>query len=106
NFLKDARGIDHLKLRLSRGQTGLEGSVNFNYLSGYEFAGNYIFDSSGDVAVGVRPTGIPNITATWATNTISNAGIDGSFWNGGLSFEANVFYRLREDMLTSRARSI
>ena len=106
NFLKNSRAVDHLKLRASRGKTGLEGGVNFNYLSGYEFAGNYIFDQNETVSIGLRPTGIPNTLATWASNTISNIGVDGSFWNGKLFFDANAFYRYQDDILASRAQSI
>ena len=30
---------------------------------------------------------------------IANIGIDGTLWDGGLGFELDVFYRLREDIL-------
>lgn len=106
DFLKNTDWINNLRLRVSRGQTGLEGSANFNYLAGYTFGGSYIFDPSEEVLIGLTPTGIANPQATWATVTISNAGIDGILWDGKLSFEANVFYNLKEDLLTSRAKSV
>ena len=30
---------------------------------------------------------------------IANVGIEGTLWDGGLGFELDVFYRLREDIL-------
>lgn len=106
DFMKNAGWIDNLKLRLSTGKTGLTGDRQFNYLSGYEFAGTYIFDPTEEVLLGLRSTGIANPLALWATNTISNIGIDGSIWNEKLTIEANVFYRLREGILATRAQSI
>ncbi|HDJ33562.1 MAG TPA: TonB-dependent receptor [Bacteroidetes bacterium] len=107
SFIKNsATFIDNLKLRLSYGQTGLEGNVRFNYLSGYQMQGDYIFSPSQEVLPGIGTTGMANPDATWATSTMYNAGLEGSFWDQKLFFEVNGFYNLKEDILATRAAAI
>lgn len=98
--------VSNLKLKASYGQTGLEGSVNFNYLSGYEFTGNYIFDAGNTLAPGLATTGLANEAATWATSTIYNAGLEGSLFKDKLFFEVNGFYNIREGILATRQAAI
>ena len=70
-----------MKLRLSVGQAGDEANVNFNYLTGYIFGNNYIFDSGGTISKGLKSKGLANKNARWAETTTYNLGIDYSIYN-------------------------
>jgi hypothetical protein len=98
--------VSNLKLKASYGQTGLEGNANFNYLSGYEFTGNYIFDADNTLVPGLATTGLANESATWATSTMYNVGMEGSLFKDKMFFETNGFYNLRDGILATRQEAI
>jgi len=99
NFAEQFDAMNNLKLRVSYSQTGLDNYTDsngnpeyFRYLSGYEIldAIYLIDDGSGQR---IRTTGLANPQVTWLNNNLYNVGLDGSFWNGLLGFELDVFYR-------------
>ncbi len=98
--------VSNLKLKGSYGQTGLDGNVNFNYLTGYEMTGTYIFDVNNTIEQGIATTGLANESATWATSTNYNIGTEGSLFNDKFFFELNGFYNLREGILTTRQEAL
>ncbi|WP_299667925.1 TonB-dependent receptor [uncultured Polaribacter sp.] len=103
SFIKNNfKNIDNLKLRMSYGQAGDEGSVQFNYLTGYNFGRSYIFDSSEEIARGLASRGLANPFASWAETETYNIGLDGSLYNRLLFFETNVFYRKKSGILATR----
>jgi TonB-linked SusC/RagA family outer membrane protein len=96
--------VDNLKLRASHGVLGDDSGVNgFQYLEGYRYpSGSYIFD--GRTLTGGSATwGLPNPNITWFTATTSNAGLDGSLWQGLVDFQLELFQRKREGLLATRA---
>ena len=91
NFIKDITAIDNLKLRASYGVSGLDNVVNFDYLSGYQFWGQWLIGSATQKGLSLTRLANPNLT--WETIKIYNLGTDFSFWKRKLFGEADVFYR-------------
>jgi hypothetical protein len=92
-----------MKLRLSMGQSGYDNVGDFKYLSVYGFNGQYII---GDQTYqGMYSTGIANPVYSWERMTIYNAALDFSFLKRKIYGTAEVFYRLRDDILGTRANS-
>ncbi len=103
-FMSSSRNwLDNLKLRASWGMLGNDSISDFLYVQGVGLTKN------PDVVIGTQPaqsiytTSIPNSDITWETTTTVNAGLDLSMWNGKLSFEGDVFYKVTRDILQSRA---
>ena len=98
DFMKDNASWNNLKLRMSYGMMGNDGVSNFDYLTGYNISGGfYMFD--GKPYPIISSAGLANRLISWETMKIANVGIEGTLWDGGLGFEFDVFYRLREDIL-------
>ena len=98
DFMKDNSAWNNLKFRASYGIMGNDAVSNFDFLSGYNIAnGFYLFN--GDPYPIISSAGLANALITWETMKIANLGIEGTLWDGGLGFEFDVFYRLREDIL-------
>jgi TonB-linked SusC/RagA family outer membrane protein len=92
--------ISNLKLRASWGRLGDDSAANFQYLSGYNYPGSiYIFDS---IVLGLNPRGLPNVDLTWFTSKTLDIGLDAGFWNGKLTFTADVYRRNRKGLLATR----
>lgn len=98
--------IDDIKLRLSYGMAGNDNIGNNMYMNGFKIANDpsvgttYLF---GDNSYpGVVSLGLANPTLTWEKIKTYNAGIDFSFLKRKIYGEANIFYRLREGILSSR----
>ena len=98
DFMKDNSAWNNLKFRASYGIMGNDAVSNFDFLTGYNIAnGFYLFN--GDPYPIISSAGLANALVTWETMKIANIGIEGTLWDGGLGFELDVFYRLREDIL-------
>ena len=98
SFMQGNSNWNNLKLRMSYGVMGNDGVSNFDFLTGYNIAnGFYIFN--GQPYPIISSAGLANALITWESMKIANIGIDGTLWDGGLGFELDVFYRLREDIL-------
>ena len=94
-FMQKVECLDNLKIRASYGQSGHDGNVNFQYLSGYtlqSFAGYMIGDNPMKA---ISPSAIPNPNLSWEEMKIIGGGIDFSFLGRKLYGEADVFYRKR-----------
>jgi TonB-linked SusC/RagA family outer membrane protein len=98
DFMKDNAAWNNLKVRASYGIMGNDAVSNYDFLSGYNIAnGFYLYD--GNPYPIISSAGLANALITWETMKIANVGIEGTLWDGGLGFELDVFYRLREDIL-------
>ncbi len=93
DFISDLGFIDNMKLRASYGQSGLDSVANFNFLTGYYYDLPWIFGD--ETYTGLAATGLANINLTWETVTISNLGLDFSFFDRKLYGEVDVFQRDR-----------
>lgn len=98
-FLNKFNSLNFLKLRLSYGQMGDDSNGNFEYLTGYKKQNNYVFGTDNTIYTGLKSLGLENLTSTWETMTIYNAGIDISLWNRKLYSSFDLFYRYRDDIL-------
>ena len=98
DFMQGSSSWNNLKLRMSYGVMGNDGVSNFDYLTGYNISsGFYLFN--GQPYPIISSAGLANRLISWETMKIANIGLDGTLWDGGLGFELDVFYRLREDIL-------
>lgn len=101
NFMKEnIDWINNLKIRASLSNTGYDATGAFQYLTGYQFDGEYVL--GGAVQQGLNSTGIANPNITWESMKTYNAGIELSVLNNKFYTEVDVFYRLREGMLANR----
>lgn len=101
SFLKDNFSwIDNLKLRASYSKSGNDNVEAFKFLTGYEILTDptqvYVFGS--DVSRLIRSTGLPNPDITWLDMTSYNVGLDGSFMNGLVGFEFDLFNRITDNI--------
>lgn len=105
--------IDYFKLRASIAQTGNDALLDadgdydrsIQYLSTFSTnASSMIF--GGNQAMGIYPSRTPNSAITWERGTTYNLGLDFKFLNNRLTWETDVFYHKRTDMLISRNASL
>jgi len=103
-FMESITAIDELKLRGSYGSSGLDNVGNFQYLSGYQFDGQWLIGTS--TQVGLVSTGLANPNLTWETIKIYNLGADFSLWKRKLFGGADVFYRTLAGIPATRILSL
>ncbi len=105
--------IDYFKLRASLAQTGNDALLDANgeydrsiqHLNTFSTnAASMIF--GGNQAMGIYPSRTPNPAITWERGTTYNIGLDFKFFNNRLTWETDLFYHLRTDMLISRNASL
>lgn len=98
SFLRNARWIDELSLRLSAGVTGNDA------ISAYRSLGVYGSSTNGAVFEGMQsagfyPSRVANPDLTWEKTTSYNAGIDFTAFNGRLSITAEAYASRTTDLL-------
>jgi TonB-linked SusC/RagA family outer membrane protein len=104
SFMKKIPALDNMKLRASMGQTGYDNIGNFGYLSTYGYYGGYMTD--GTLTSGLYSSGMSDENYTWERMSIYNAGLDFSFLKRKIYGTLEAFYRLRDNILGSRANSL
>ncbi len=90
--------INNLKMRGSWGESGALAGAPFQYLSSFGLYGNSAV-INGQGTQGLTENTQPNPNITWERAKKTDIGIEGTLWNGGLTFEADYFHELRSDML-------
>lgn len=96
-FLKEANWLQNLKIRASWGQLGNERIDLFRYVDLMQLGQNYPFNGSVSSGAAVNAYSDPDIT--WETTTMTNVGIDASFFKGTLDFSAELFNKRTSDIL-------
>lgn len=97
NFMNFANGVlDNGMLRGSAGVTGNQFAPNYAWQGGFSPAA-----SRYDGNVAILHDAMMNTLLGWETTTQYNAGIDLSFFNKRISFTADVYKKLSEDLLFS-----
>ena len=107
SFLASSDFIDYLKIRMSYSRLGddtANGLNGFDYLTGYGLSGSYLLDY--ETQQSIQTLGLVNPSLTWEEITMYNIGIEAEFLSGKLSFEADLFYRLREGLLAANIEDI
>lgn len=98
-FMATSSFVDRLKIRGSWGQLGNDRVGDFQYLSLFQFGGDYIFNYT-NLTKSVTPSSIvPNPDITWEVANNSNIGVEGTVLNGKISFEVDYFNNIRSQML-------
>ena len=107
--------VDQLKLRASYGELGDDGSLQYDWATGYtypassgnaakgyynQYAPGYIFGS--EFVYGVSTLALPNEQITWFTARTFNLGADFEGWDGLFGFSFDYFDRRREGLFARR----
>ncbi len=92
-FLKDVQNINELKLRLGYGLTNNQG------IPGNTFVTQLTSVSNGLSGTAQFQSNLANPYVTWEKTDYYSAGIDGSFFNGRLSFSFDVYDRETNGLL-------
>ena len=108
----NVRFIDYFKLRGSISQTGndalldTDGNLDrsIQYLNTYKFGADYLFGTTYNKTL--EPSRTPNPDITWEVGTTYNLGLDFKFMQNRLSWESDIFYHKRTNMLIYRNASL
>lgn len=116
NFWKKSASlsfIDNLKIRASYGVLGDDGSLYYQFLTGYNYPANGSYNQLPGGAVfnntfinAVQSTGIPNPNITWSTSHTFDAGIDLDVWDGKFGLTIDYFVRNREGLFATPALQV
>lgn len=104
DFLSSASWLDMLKIRASMGTSGYDAVADFNFLTGYRYDLNYVFDDN--LYQGLISKGLANELLTWETMKIYNVGVDYSLFGRKLYGEFDVFQRNRMGIPGYRSQSL
>jgi TonB-linked SusC/RagA family outer membrane protein len=97
--------INFFKLKASWGQMGNDAVDAFQYLTMYEFSTGVPYGGDRDYEAGVSPAGTPNPLITWEVANIYNFGWESTFFDK-LTFNLDLFYERRDDILIERNASV
>lgn len=93
--------ISNLRLRASFGTTGNQNFANYTNAANIVLGKDYTFggDGSDVLALGFTQTGFANANVKWETSQQTNLGLDAGFFQGKLTFSADVYNTNKKDML-------
>ena len=105
-FLKNAKWMDELKLRLGWGKTGQQDGIgNYNYFASYNVNTGSV---DGRYPInGVNPTGLLylpdayNKNLKWETTTTSNIGLDFALFHNRVNGSVDYYYRKTTDLINT-----
>jgi TonB-linked SusC/RagA family outer membrane protein len=104
SFMKNIKAVSLLKLRGSYGQVGndQQGTNRFLYLNNpYTTGGGYAFGLTNNINPGgINEGAFGNKFVQWEKANKSNIGLESEFFNSRLSFNVDVFYEKRSNILT------
>jgi TonB-linked SusC/RagA family outer membrane protein len=93
--------INSLRIKGSWGESGALPSSPFQYLSSFNLGVNPSAVINGSATQGVFESTQANPFITWERAKKTDIGIAGEFWNGALTFEADYFYEIRNNLLVN-----
>ena len=96
NFLSKSTTVSNLKLRLSYGQTGNNLIPNYGSVS---LLGTSRYVNGSNVVNGLRTISIANSELKWEKTHQYNVGVDLSLFHNRVSFTADVYKSVTNDML-------
>lgn len=100
NFMQDVDVISFGKIRFGYGETGTNARSGFPYLSQIETPMGFRYSVDNITGLnGAGPIQIANPEIHWETVTMSNLGLDLTFFENRLSFTADLFDKVNEGML-------
>ena len=95
--MKEFDWLNNLKIRASWGQLGNERIDLFRYVDLMNLSTKYPLNGNIQSGASVTAYNDPNIT--WETTTMTNIGVDASFFNGNLDFSLEYFDKRTSDIL-------
>lgn len=98
--------IDYFKLRASWGQMGNDLVSAFQYLTMYGFSTGLPLGADKGYEAGLTPAGAPNPFITWEVANVFNFGWESMFLDSKISFETDLFYERRNNILVERNVSV
>lgn len=101
SFMKSIKWIDNLKLRGSYGQSGnYPSGGQYQYLSQFGINNNSaVIGGNATQSISENLQGNPNIT--WERAKKTDVALEGTLFNGLLSFETDLFYEKRSNFLVT-----
>ena len=96
NFLKDARWLDNLKLRLSYGVTGNNQIPDYGAIG---LLGYTPYVQSDNIVQGIYTNTLPDPELKWEKTSQINLGFDAGFFNNRISFALDLYYSRTRDLL-------
>lgn len=108
DFMKEASGINFLKLRASWGQVGNQDIADFQFASPINTstgwtsdnpAAHYVFGTGNFNVPGAYPSRLSNPLLTWETSEQANVGIDARFLTNRLDVVADFYVKNTKDWL-------
>lgn len=97
SFMEEFDWLNNLKIRASWGQLGNERIDLFRYVDLMDLSTKYPLNGNIQSGASVTAYNDPNIT--WETTTMTNIGVDASFFNGNLDFSLEYFDKRTSDIL-------
>ena len=97
--MKNISWLSNLKLRVSWGKLGNVDNVGYYDYYDVVGVGSSDFITGGIKVDGAWPSTQVNKNLTWETVTMSNIGIDASFFKNALSIQVDAFDKLTSDIL-------
>lgn len=98
SFLKNAKWMDMLKVRASWGGLGNNSVGNYEYQSVYN-DDNYVLNNQ--TIQGLTRLSLANAAIQWETTTVTNLGLDFSFFNSELTGTIDIFEKDTRNILIS-----
>jgi len=105
-FKDNVSFINNLKLRASWGQMGNDQVDAFQYLTSYGFERGYTYAENKAFLSGLDQANVPNPNITWEVANVYNFGWEAMMLNNKLTWETDLFYERRTDILVKRNVSV
>lgn len=96
SFLTEAGWVDELKLRGSWGRLGNQNIGNYPYQNALE---NQVYNFNGELFQGIVEEDLVNANIQWETTTVTDVGLDFSFFNSKIFGSADWYKKTTEDIL-------
>ena len=98
SFLKSAKEIDELSLKLSYGRTGNDAISTYRSLAAMSTTtGGYLFEGTQPVAY--YPSRLASPDLRWEKTDLVNLAVTGAFFNNRLNVTAEAYYAYTSDLL-------
>jgi len=98
--------INYFKLKLSYGKMGMDPGDPFQYMNKYVLGTGLTMGSGKVIETVVQQSGVANPNITWEKQTTYNVGFESQILNNMFSFNADLFYSKRSDILATRDASV
>ncbi|WP_162628015.1 SusC/RagA family TonB-linked outer membrane protein [Arcticibacterium luteifluviistationis] len=102
-FLQEADWLNNLKVRLSYGESGNEGSIRAYQSLAFLGGSDYLFGNSH--VNGVNVSGLPNYELTWERSKEFNFGVDMSMLQYRLGLSLEIYNKKTVDAILGRTLS-